>query len=224
MPHRDDTVKRRRYTIEEEVDEKDRTIVLFGIPAVSRGVSMCLLIAYIITMILAFILLIVALALPSWIEGTENGVDREIGLFSQTENGNELDDTRLWDSPSSLLEGSGALFVIGMIALALAILLALFAACLISGWLVLSAKLCNVFANFLFIIAVLLLALGLEDLDDTCPSGTSFQCGLNCTDPRDSFEPFILCAPYTIGAAIHVMGAALIILFLASCCGFWVRG
>eukprot|EP00730_Choanoeca_flexa_P000468 TRINITY_DN10207_c0_g3_i1.p1 TRINITY_DN10207_c0_g3~~TRINITY_DN10207_c0_g3_i1.p1 ORF type:complete len:307 (+),score=48.78 TRINITY_DN10207_c0_g3_i1:183-1103(+) len=182
----------------------------------------CMLLAWTLTMILAFILLTVSYTQPDWVEGSVNGTEIEVGLFEQCLDG-DCETIDVGDGSIGEWTGASVLYIIGMIFLGVAIILTLLVLCFLEVVLVLWAKAVLSLANLLFIIAALLFPIGFNKLDNSCDDADSTQCGLSCADDGNDFDFFILCAPFELGAGAILMVVGLMILFLSACCAACVR-
>jgi hypothetical protein len=200
------------------------------------GIQICAMVVWLVLAIIAWVMIVAAMARPEWVEGTDvvtaNNVqvqrEMEVGLFRQCTAG-DCGDVSVSDIPIKTWKAAAILFIIAVIFLTVAIVMGFVTICV--DYLLPWTKLMLSIANLIFMVAIFLIPIGFAWLDDSCRAGsTGPQCGLVCNG-NGTMDFFKLCSPFQVGAALWVMVVGLIVLFVGSWVlasinpflGFWVR-
>lgn len=180
----------------------------------ATGLALAIILVFLLFAIVAWVLIVAGLSRQEWVSGNQsvNRTSVDVGLFRECK-GNSCYYTGS-DMNIDIWRAAAAFFVIGVLLLSAAIIMAFVCLCVLR--LLIWTKLVLSIANLCFTIAIVLIPIGFTYLDDACPgSGNQSQCGLIC-DSTGRMDFFSLCSPFKVGAALWVVIAGIFILFLGS--------
>jgi hypothetical protein len=181
----------------------------------ATGLSLAILILWLIFTIIAWIFIVISLAREEWVQGTDSNGSYDVGLFRQCSVYRGEKSCFFADGINvKAWQAAAAFFILGLIFLTITIIVGFITLCFLQ--LITATKILLSITNLFMMIAIFLIPIGFAWLDDPCDgSGREAQCGLVC-DGNGSMDFFKLCAPFKVGSVLWLCIVGLIILFIGS--------